>query len=310
MQINFIFAKAYFLHKLNLLSTINIKSHTENLLIFSFEGSSIFMKVTLTILLIVSSIIQYAPPQAIAQNRKPATTKKPVPQPSRKPRSRKKPSRPVFVPPKPPKGLTSIPGRKTGMGSRDNCPAVSKPLTALAPQTPQQNKSNTGIVGGLTTLERPYFLFYVPYTQNLTGSSAEFSLLDSKGMDVHRQKTALPAQPGIVRIPLPNTVALQPGQDYRWYFKIRCSNKKASIPIYVAGYIQRNKLDYRIQEQLKAANPQQKATIYAQKGIWFDALSTLAQLRKSSQNPSVEQDWQILLQSVDLENISTEPLMN
>ncbi len=68
------------------------------------------MKSILTILLILSSIIQYAP-QAIAENKKPATTQKPVQKPSRKPVSPKTPSRkPVFVPPKPPKGLTSIPG--------------------------------------------------------------------------------------------------------------------------------------------------------------------------------------------------------
>lgn len=268
------------------------------------------MKIILTILLILSSIIQYAP-KAIAQSRKPATTRKPVKQPSRKPRSRRKPSRrPVFVPPEPPRGLTPIPGRKTGMGSRDNCPAVSIPLTALAPQTQQQNKSNTGIVGGITSLERPNFLFYVPYTQNVTGSSAEFSLLDSKGMDVHRQKAVLPAQPGIIKISLPNTVALKPGQDYHWYFKVRCSNKKASLPIYVAGYIQRNSLDSRIQQQLKTANAQQKVIIYAQEGIWFDALNNLAKLRQFSQNSTIEQDWQSLLQSVDLGNISTAPLIN
>lgn len=268
------------------------------------------MKSILTILLILSSIIQYAP-QAIAENKKPPTTQKPAKQqPSRKPGSPKTPSRkPVFVPPKPPKGLTPIPGRKTGMGSRDNCPAVSIPLTALAPQTQQQNKSNTSIVGGLTSLERPNFFFYVPYTQK-TGSSAEFSLLDSKRMDVHRQKTALPTQPGIIKISLPNTVALKAGQNYRWYFKVRCRNRKASIPIFVTGYIHRNNFDYRIQEQLKTANPQQQAAIYAQNGIWFDALNTLAQLRQSSQNPSVEQDWQTLLQSVNLDGIATANEVN
>ncbi len=195
------------------------------------------------------------------------------------------------------------------MGSRDNCPAVSIRLTALAPQTQQQNKSNTSVVGGLTSLERPNFLFYVPYTQK-TGSSAEFSLLDSKRMDVHRQKITLPTQPGIVKISFPNTVALKTGQNYRWYFKVRCSNRKPSIPIYVTGYIQRNNFDYRIREQLKTANPQQQVAIYAQNGIWFDALNTLAQLRKSSQNPSVEQDWQSLLQSVNLDGIATAHEVN
>ncbi|MEO0686794.1 MAG: DUF928 domain-containing protein, partial [Cyanobacteria bacterium J06649_11] len=227
-------------------------------------------------------------------------------------------SRPVYVPPKPPRGLTPVSGRRTGMGSRNNCPGVSIPLTALAPfQEKQQvgskeNKPSTGMVGGITTLERPSFLFYVPYTtQNLADSNAEFSLLDSKGNDVYRTETGLPLLPGVVAISLPNQVSLQLGQTYSWYFKVRCNNKKVSLPIYVEGYIQRSNLDFRIAQRIKtAANPQQKITIYAKVGLWFDALNMLAQLRQSSPGISVEQDWQSLLQSVNLNDIITAPLVN
>lgn len=274
------------------------------------------MKLILTVSLILSSITQYVP-QVIAQTKKPEITNQRS-QPSKKTNSPKKStSRPVFVPPKLPKGLTPVSGRRTGMGSRDNCPAVPIPLTALVPfqgeqqVSKQTNKSNTGIVGGLTTLKRPKFLFYIPYTQDLAGSSAEFSLQDNKGMDVHRIKTSLPPKPGVIDISLPNTVSLQTGQTYSWYFKVRCSDKKASLPMYTEGYIQRNNLDFRIKEQLKvAANPRKKITIYAKEGIWFDALNMLAQLRQSSQDAAVEKDWQILLKSVELDNIATAPLTN
>jgi hypothetical protein len=274
------------------------------------------MKLILLIIVVLSSIIQYAP-QVVAQTEKTPTTS-PQTQPRKKPRSSKKnTSRPVFVPPKPPRNLSPVSGRRRGMGSRDNCPNVSIPLTALAPfqnkqESKQAGKSNTGIVGGLTTLEKPKFLFYVPYTtDNLADSSAEFSLLDSKGNDVHRTQTALPAKPGVISISLPNTVSLQPDQIYRWYFKVRCSNKKASLPIYVEGYIQRNNLDFRITEQLKTAtNPQQKIAIYAKEGIWFDALNMLAELRQSSENATTQRDWQSLLQSVDLGNVSTAPFVD
>ena len=275
----------------------------------------IMKKLILTISIILSGITQHAP-QVIAQTQKPTVTKKPSQPATKPPSSKKTPSQTVYTP-KPPKNLTPISGRRTGMGSRDSCPAVNIPLTALAPFQQQQqlstktNKSSIGIVGGLTTLEKPSFLFYVPYTQNLTGSNAEFSLLDSKGTDVHRIKTALPPKPGIIKISLPNTVSLQLGQTYQWYFKVRCNGQKASLPMYVEGYIQRSNLDSRVTEQLKtAANPQQKATIYAKEGIWFDALNMLAQIRQSSQNASVEEDWQSLLRSVNLDGIATAPLVN
>ena len=249
------------------------------------------MKLILMIFLTLSSITQYAPP-VIAQTKKPATTKKP---PSTK--------KPGSVPKKPPRGLTPVPGRRRGMSRRDNCPAVKIPLTAIAPFQEQQkvrkqtNKSSIGVVGGRTTLERPLFLFYLPYTQDLAGSSAEFRL---------------PAKSGVVSVSLPNTVkSLEVGQNYRWYFKVRCSSQTGRPPIYVNGYIQRINLDPRIIQELNtAADNQQKSKIYAKEGIWFDALNMLAQLRQSSQNTSVEKDWQTLLESVELNNIATAPLVN
>ncbi len=268
------------------------------------------IKLILMISIILSSTIQYAP-QVIAQTKKPTTTKQPVKTP------KKPPSPPVFVPPKPPSGLTPTSGRRRGMGSRNNCPAVATPLTALAPFEGQHaskhtNKSGIGAIGGLTTLERPSFWFYIPYTtQNLTNSSAEFSLQDSNGVDIHRIKTALPTNPGIISISLPNTVSLETGKNYRWYFKVRCSRQTTSLPVYVEGYIYRINLDPGVTEQLNAASDrQQKSTIYAQFGIWFDALNMLAQTRQSSQDASVMEDWQSLLRSVNLDNISTAPLVD
>lgn len=272
------------------------------------------------IILTLSSIIQYSP-QAIAQTKKPTTDKQPVqssptPTSPKKP-PRKKPTRPVFVPPKAPSGLTPISGRRAGMGSRNNCPAVPIPLTALVPfrgeQTvsKQTGKSSIGVVGGLTTSERPTFWFYVPYTQK-ANLSAEFSLQDSTGMDVYRKAIALPPKPGVISVSLPNTVKpLEVGKRLRWYFKVRCQQQTASLPVYVEGDIQRINLDSKVTEQLKAAiDEQQKIAIYAKSGIWFDALNMLAKLRQTSGDASVVEDWQTLLQSVNLDNIANAPLVN
>ncbi|MEO1561143.1 MAG: DUF928 domain-containing protein, partial [Cyanobacteria bacterium J06632_19] len=187
-------------------------------------------KSILTVSLILSAITQNAP-QVVAQTTNPTTTEKTA-QPSRRVNSRKKKTRrPVFVSPKTPRKLTPISGRRAGMGSRNNCPAVPISLTALAPFEEQANKrtnkSNIGIVGGTTTLERPKFWFYVPYTKNLENLSAEFSLQDSNGTDVYRENIVLPQKPGVVGISLPNTVKpLEVGKTYRWYFKVNCSNTR------------------------------------------------------------------------------------
>ncbi|MBE9107292.1 DUF928 domain-containing protein, partial [Nostoc cf. edaphicum LEGE 07299] len=270
------------------------------------------MKWILTTALILSSTTQYSA-QVIDQTKQPATNKQPA-QPVKTPASPQQPnSRPVFILPKAPAPLSPVSGRRAGMGSRDNCPAVSTPLTALVPFQEEQkvgkqtNNSIIGTVEGLTTLERPTFWFYIPYTKNLSNSSAEFSLQDSAGNDVYRNAIALPSKPSIIGIYLPSTASLKVDKTYRWYLKVRCNQETASIPIYVEGDIKRINLDERVTQQLEAANePRKKIIIYAEKGIWFDALNMLAQRRISNSNDAyIEKDWQSLLQSVNLDNIAT-----
>lgn len=275
------------------------------------------MKWLLAIAVTLSSTTQY-PVQVIAQTKQPPTTKQPV-QPVKTPASpQQRTSQPVFVWPKTP-ALSPISGRRVGMGSRDNCPAVATALTALVPLQEAQNvgkqrdASVIGIVEGLTISERPTFWFYVPYTRDLADSSAEFILQDSAETNIYEKAIALPSQPGVIGISLPDNVAsLEVGKTYRWYLKVRCNQRTASVPIYVEGDIQRINLDSRVMQQLQTTtDPQEKIVIYAKEGIWFDALTMLAKLRLANSNDaSVKKHWQTLLQSVSLDNIATDPLVN
>ncbi|BAY22046.1 hypothetical protein NIES2100_18090 [Calothrix sp. NIES-2100] len=275
------------------------------------------MKWLLTIALILSSTTQY-PAKVTAQTPQPATPKQPV-QPVPTPATSQKPtSRPVFVLPKIPPRLGTVSGRRAGMGSRDNCPVVTTALTALVPlqaeqkQRNQTDKSDIGIVEGLTTAQRPTFWFYVPYTQDLPNASAEFILQDSAGEDIYKHAIALPPKPSVVGVSLPETVtALEVGKTYHWYFKVRCQQQTASVPVYVEGDIKRINLDSRVMQQLESTtDPQSKIVIYAKEGIWFDAVTLLAQLRLANDNDaSIKEDWQSLLQSVNLNNIATAPIL-
>ncbi|WGV25570.1 DUF928 domain-containing protein [Halotia branconii] len=274
------------------------------------------MKWMLAIVLVLSSVTYY-PAKATAQTKPPATTKQPV-QPAKGKTSPQQPtSRPVFVLPKTPERLSPISGRRAGMGSRDNCPAVTTALTALVPLQEEQkiskktDKPISEIVGGLTTSQRPTFWFYVPYTQDST-ASAEFILQDSEENDIYRNAIALPPKPGVIGVSLPSNKSLQVEKTYRWYLKVFCNQQQtASVPIYVEGDIQRVNLDSRMMQQLQTAvAPQQKVVIYAQEGIWFDSLTMLAQLRqKNPHDASVVSDWQSLLKSVNLDNVATAPLV-
>ncbi|MBD2771818.1 DUF928 domain-containing protein [Iningainema tapete] len=275
---------------------------------------SVKIKPMLTIALILCSLT-HQPAQVIAQTPQNATIKQPV-QPSKKPQQTPSPARIVFVPPKIPPRLSTISGRRGGMGSRNNCPAVEPALTALVPlqaqNSKQKNTSDAGNVGGLTTSERPTFWFYVPYTQNLT-ASAEFIVQDMESKDVYRGAIALPPKAGVIGVSIPSNIApLQVEQTYHWYFKVRCTEQKtATVPIYVKGYIHRVNLDAGVMQQLQSSvDPRQKMAIFAQLGIWFDALTMLAQLRLTNPNDaSTANDWQSFLQSVQLERFAKAPVL-
>ena len=210
------------------------------------------------------------------------------------------------------------PGNRTGEASRSRgvCPRVTTPLTALMPVTQGtsggQNASTTPTttesVYGLTVVERPTFWFYVPYP--LTSSRpVEFVLQDENGNDVYQtQFTESGTVPGVVGLQLPPTVdPLEVGKRYRWFFLIYCNPEE---PTFVEGWVERVELNPTLKNQLdQATTPQQKATVYAEAGVWFEAVTTLAELRRQKPNDqALNAQWLELLQSVDLEAIATEPV--
>jgi len=210
------------------------------------------------------------------------------------------------------------PGSRTGEASRarGGCPRVTTPLTALMPvtkgtssgQSASTTPTTSESVYGLTVAERPTFWFYVPYP--LTSSRpVEFVLQDEDGNDIYQtQFTESGTVPGVVGLQLPPTVdPLEVGKRYRWYFLIYCNPEE---PTFVEGWVERVALNPTLKTQLdQATTPQQKADLYAQAGIWYEAVTTLAELRRQKPNDqALNAQWLELLQSVDLEAIATEPV--
>jgi hypothetical protein len=214
-----------------------------------------------------------------------------------------------FTPPPPPSGDAPT-GRPRGGASRGNCPEVKISLTALVPSVVAQAKKNITNVWGLTVDEHPTFWFYYPYDKGCI-SQIEFSLQDNEENDVYRSAIALPEKPGVIAVLLPATApALAVGKNYRWFFKIYYRTALPEPPQFVNGTIQRVNPNPTLSNQLKTATPQQQLGLYANNGIWFNALTTLAELRlKSPQDTQLADDWKSLLQSVGLGDVAAEPLI-
>lgn len=218
-----------------------------------------------------------------------------------------------FVPPPPPPDL-DIPGDRVGAGRRGCAYAQTgkmldqnKLLTALVPVT--QQARGTRIVWGLTASERPTFLFYVPYVVN-EARFAKFVLRTADNKLVYQTPVNLPQTASIVRLPLPATApSLEIGKQYHWYFNVYCAEKKPPISV-VHGWVQRRALTPDMQKQLATATPNQQVAIYFNNGIWYDAVTTLSNLRATEPRSSaIAQQWQSVLRLIGLEAIATEPII-
>ncbi|MBD2529775.1 DUF928 domain-containing protein [Nostoc flagelliforme FACHB-838] len=213
------------------------------------------------------------------------------------------------IPPGPPPG-----GRVRGGAKRGEiagCPPTKPDLTALVPFTEEADLVIN--VWGQTTVERPSWFFYVPYSKDLP-YTVEFVVQeypeskDSK--EIYRKAIALPDEPGVIRVSLPTTVpALAVDKQYRWFLTINCDKEKTSPPTFVEGVIKRIELNPATVKELQTTEPRKRYAIYAQKGIWYEALATLAELRqKNPEDAALKAEWRNLLGSIRLDDVAGEPI--
>jgi hypothetical protein len=186
---------------------------------------------------------------------------------------------------------------------------------ALVPEQSLNAASNTAVmtqVWGLTSTAYPRLLFFVPYDA-VKVSAIEFVLQDDQDQTVYRTSVPVPSTPGIISVQLPATInELEIDQPYHWFFKVRavCEPNQATTLDYVEGWIQRIHLNPELANRLTQSSPQQQAALYAENGIWYDALTTLADLRLAEpENLTVAQDWTDLLKAIGLEDLANRPLI-
>lgn len=204
-------------------------------------------------------------------------------------------------------------GRRRGGTSRNNCPSLEPPLTALVPGEEISTglaQSNSYLAS--TVSENPTFWFYIPKLpdQMRTG---EFILQTEAGEDLKRTQIKLPSTEGAIAITLPSNskYSLAIGKKYHWYFKIYCGE---SIPdsdySFVDAWIERIPLSPDLKNQLQTTNLADYL-IYRDRHIWYDALTSLGQRIKTNPNDNkLKTDWVDLLTSVNLSHLSNLPVIN
>ena len=142
---------------------------------------------------------------------------------------------------------------------------------------------------------------------------ADFYLVDEEENLIYETTLKINNAPGVMSVSIPankNVSPLEAGKNYRWYIKLICPLEDRSIGAVATGIVRRVELSADILRQLDAADPRQKTVIYAENGIWQDALGTLAAARRANPNDTdLVADWESLLDSVKLGEIAAEPIL-
>ncbi|OKH51641.1 hypothetical protein NIES2101_17900 [Calothrix sp. HK-06] len=200
------------------------------------------------------------------------------------------------------------PTDRRGAGTRGECPAVNMVPTGLVPI---EILNNSPIVIGNTETEYPTFWYYLPYkAENI--SSVKFALVD--GDENLLTKEPIPVNvsgiPGIISFTLPKTQQpLKEGQFYHTYLLIDCNPQSRSEDVVIESLVQVVPPSAELKRHLQTATEREKVSIYAKLGYWQDAITTLGELRRQSQNDAtLIEDWKTLLNSVNLESIAAEPI--
>lgn len=192
------------------------------------------------------------------------------------------------------------PSSTAGGATRGSCDKNAKALVSLLPSSKL----------GLTVADRPTFFWYIPESSTQT---ADFLLMSGDDTQVvYQASIAIPKTPGIVSFTLPPgaTPALEQGKTYHWYFSMLCNPDAPSGNISVDGWIERVAPTATLAKQLEKATAPDLPGLYANAGVWHEAIASIASQRRSNPgNAKVEANWQEMLKSVGLSQVASEPLV-
>lgn len=203
-----------------------------------------------------------------------------------------------------------LPGRRISGGSRSIGTACiahpEQPIIALMPE------SNLG----LTISERPTFWFAMPEVNQ--SKSIEFGIFNQNEELIY-QKTFEPSgEAGITHFSLPETeAALAIEQDYRWYLTVVCDPSSRAEDLVVTGWVRRITPESALVESLTEATQQEKIVLYQDAELWHETITQLADLHRNvapdgteAQTDTVEQQWNELLEAVNLPQVVEAPFSN
>lgn len=167
------------------------------------------------------------------------------------------------------------PERRSDGGTTRGCSGGDTPLTVLASRN----------YFGRTISRHPTFAWFVP--RDSASKPMKFTIyewvLGGKPKEV--RKIPLQSSPGIMKLSpfSENELGLQPGKEYLWQVVIHCDPDNPSGDLVGEASIEVVEMPAAVQSKLnRAVNSVEKANIYAEAGLWYNALGEALKLAEPS----------------------------
>lgn len=153
---------------------------------------------------------------------------------------------------------------------------------------------------GVTTQEQPSLFWYQSKPAN---AKFELTLLQEKKVKPLVQVTVdRSSKAGIQRLKLADHgVKLTPGVEYQWVVALITDPDNRSSDLVASGVIKRVEASAALKEKVAKATPESLPAVYAEEGIWYDALAALSdRIEAQPDNKSLQDSRADLLKQVGL----------
>ena len=202
---------------------------------------------------------------------------------------------PVYIPP--PRGT---PGGRVGGSSRGLDGGLNDRLPGLSVLAPDHT--------GLTVQEQPSLYWYLSKS---TTYPIELTVIDDQTIQpLIERRMSGPVQPGVQRVRIADYGRrLSPGVPYRWSVAVVVDPESRSKDILAGGFIQRIALPEALRAQLAGAGKARVPFIYAEAGLWYDALAALSELIEAAPHDMLlRRQRAALLEQVQLAEIAQDDM--
>ena len=195
---------------------------------------------------------------------------------------------------------------ETAVGGATRSPADVCGVTPLIPKDTSEDYGEFPPYFGLTVAERPTFFLHVEkfLHQEITFEVYEYEqVTEGRGKDgqlIYETTFFVPTTPGVISTKLPPSSGLESGKTYRWYMDVACGPGADVSVLSAVGWLERVDASPELSSQLvRAETAEARSQVYAEAGIWFDALNILGQERIAADTDTLKTQWDKLLRDID-----------